>query len=117
MISLSINLIFVIKGLAFLRDPSLGGLDGEEGEHGHKAVVIVERLPLPESGNHTWRFPVALVVEIISSGERKRKGKKEMRKKEITTCWNLDHLVRQFVQQTPSSTLQKNKEKDRSLKF
>ena len=46
-----------------LRDPSLGRLDGEQGEHGHEAVVVVERLPLPDPRDHPRGPLVVLVVE------------------------------------------------------
>ena len=32
-----------------LRDPALGGLHSEEGDHGHGAVVVVEGLAVPHS--------------------------------------------------------------------
>ena len=49
-----------------LRNPSFRGLDGEEGEHGHEAVVVVERLPLPHAVDHPRWLLVALVVEEVS---------------------------------------------------
>ena len=57
-----------------LRNPSFGGLDGEEGEHGHEAVVVVERLPLPDPRDHPRGSLVVLVVEKEASEMEKSEG-------------------------------------------
>ena len=51
-----IFLILSVRKKENLRDPALGGLHSEEGDHGHGAVVIVEGLlgpePLVDLGRH-----------------------------------------------------------------
>ena len=41
--------------LHYSRNPSLAGLDGEEGAHGVEDVVVVEGLPLPHALVHLGR--------------------------------------------------------------
>ena len=48
------------------RDPTLGCLDGEECEHGHEAVVVVEGLPDPLSGHHARRVPFVAKLEVLA---------------------------------------------------
>ena len=49
-----------------LRDPSLASLDGEECEHGNKAVVVVKVLPVPLPGSHHRRQISVDVLEVHS---------------------------------------------------
>ena len=53
-----------------LRDPSLAGLDGEQCEHGNKAVVVVKVLPVPLPSPHHRRQIRVDVLEIHSPEER-----------------------------------------------
>ena len=53
-----------------LRDPSLASLDGEQCEHGNKAVVVVKVLPVPLPGSdHGWQVRLD-VLEIHSPEDR-----------------------------------------------
>ncbi len=54
------------------RDPSLRRLHGEQREHGHEAVVVVERLPLPLPGEHGGRRVVAGGELKVLASEKQR---------------------------------------------
>lgn len=57
-----------------LLDPSLRGLDGEEGDHGRRAVVVVERLQQPFALGDLWQLLAELAKFKVFSPEKKWKS-------------------------------------------
>lgn len=45
----------MFKFKLFLRGPTLGSLDGEEGEHGCWYVIVMKLLSFPKSWKNLWR--------------------------------------------------------------
>ena len=74
------------------RDPSLRRLHGEQREHGHEAVVVVERLPLPLPGEHGGR-------RVVAGGELKvlASEKQRFKKKIVFVSWEMRACVLFFV--------------------
>ena len=50
-------------------DPSLGGLDGEEGDHGRGAIVVVEGFEQPLALGDLWQLLAELTkFKVFASG-------------------------------------------------